>query len=193
MPGDLVECTQDGQISYLSGEIPVECVRYMPVSLTATKGSGTVRTGSQWEPAQVEPLGAQPFQEGSQPQLSSQNQTQFTCPLRLRENTYHSVAAHQHDDHPGEGNSLLEKRGRLSQRHAAQIDMVSVTSAVTLTRTSADIRVGAIEHLQIPYPRILMDWVASPLRETQSRPRPLQRKVPTTVNSFHRACFCRGE
>ena len=38
-----------------------------------------------------------------------------------------------------------------------------------------------------------MDWVVSSLRETQPRPRPLQRKVPTKANSLHRAGFCRGE
>ena len=71
--------------------------------------------------------------------------------------------------------------------------MVSVTKAVTFTRTSADSRVGAIEHPQTPYPRILMDWVASPLRQTQTRPRPLQRKTSTKVNNLHRAHFCRSE
>ena len=79
--------------------------------------------------------------------------------------------------------------GDRSKRHAARIVTVSVTNAVTFTRTSADTRVGAIEHLQTPYPRILMDWVASPLRETQTRPRPLQRKILTKVNSLHRAYF----
>ena len=62
----------------LSGDVPVECVSFMPVSLTAARGPGTVCTGAQREPAQVEPLGAQPSQEGSQPHSPSQNQTQFT-------------------------------------------------------------------------------------------------------------------
>ena len=48
---------------------------------------------------------------------------------------------------------------------------------------------GAIEHPERPYPRILKHWVASPLRETQRRPRPLQRKVPTKASSLHRAGF----
>ena len=50
-PGDLVEGTQEGHISYLSGDVPVECVRLMPVSLTATRGPGAVCTGAQREPA----------------------------------------------------------------------------------------------------------------------------------------------
>ena len=147
--------------------------------------------------AQVESLGAQPSQEGSQPHSPSQNQTQFICPLCPREKTNQgtaaSVADHQREVHPGEGNSLLENSGDRYKRHAARIDMVSVTSGVTFTRTSADTREGAIEHPQIPYSRILVDWVASPLQETQPRSRPLQRKVPTKANSFHQAYFCRGE
>ena len=94
---------------------------------------------------------------------------------------------------PGRRTAFLKNSGDRYKRHAARIDMVSVTNAVTLTRTSADTRVGAIEHSQIPYPRILMDWTASLPQETQTRPRPLQRKLPTKVNSLHRAYFCRGE
>ena len=112
--------TQEGQISYLSGDIPVECGRFMPVSLTAARGPGTVCTGAQWEPVQVEPLGAQSSQEGSQPHSQSQNQTQFTCPLCQREKTYQgtavSVAAHQREVRPGEGNSLFLKLGRPLQK-----------------------------------------------------------------------------
>ena len=85
----------------------------------------------------------------------------------------------------------LKNLGDCYKRHAARIGMVSVTNAVIFTRTLADTRVGAIEHPQTPYPRILMDWVASPLRETQTRPRPLQRKI-LTKNSLHREYFCRG-
>ena len=55
----------------LSGDIPVECVGFMPVSLTAARGPGTVCTGAQPEPAQVEQLGAQPSQEGTQPHSPS--------------------------------------------------------------------------------------------------------------------------
>ena len=65
--------------------------------------------------------------------------------------------------------------------------MVSVINAAIFTRTSADTRLGAIEHPQIPYPRILMDRVASPLRGTQTRLRPLQRKIPTKAKSLHGA------
>ena len=71
----------------------------------AARGSGTVCTGAQREPAQVEPLGAQPSREGSQPHSPFQNQTQFTCPLCPREKTHQgtaaSVAAHQREVHPG--------------------------------------------------------------------------------------------
>ena len=118
-PGDLVEGTQEGQTSYLSGDVPVECVRLMPVSLTSTRGPGTVCTGAQREPARVEPLGPPQSQEGSQPHSPSQNQIQFTYPLCPREKTYKStaasVAAHQREAYPGEGNSFLEKLGRLLQ------------------------------------------------------------------------------
>ena len=119
-PGDLVEGTKEGQMLYLSSDAPVECVRLMPVSLTAARGSGTVCTGAQREPAQVEPLGAQPSQKGRQAHSPSQNQIQFTCPLCPREKTYQgtaaSVAAHQREAHSGEGNGLLEKLGRPLQK-----------------------------------------------------------------------------
>ena len=94
---------------------------------------------------------------------------------------------------PGRGTAFLKTSGDRYKIHPTRVDMVSVTNAVTFTRTSEDTRVGAIEHPQMPYPRILMDWVASSLRETQTRPRPLQQKVPTKVNSLHREDFCRGE
>ena len=169
----------------------------MPASLTATRGPGTVCTGTQREPARVEPPGPPQPQEASQPYSPSRNQIRFTCPLCPREKTYQgtaaSLAAHQREAHPGNGNSFLEKLGRPCKRHAARIGTVSVTNAVTFTRTSADTRVGAIEHPQTPYPNILMDWVANPLRETQTRPRSLQRKILTKVNSLHRAYFCRRE
>ena len=66
-PGDLVEGTQEGKMSYLSVDVLVECVRLMPVSLTAARGPGTVCTGAQREPAQVEPLGAPSSQEVIRP------------------------------------------------------------------------------------------------------------------------------
>ena len=112
--------TQEGQASYLSGDVHVERVRLMPVSLTATRGPGTVCTGAQREPARVEPLGPPQPQEGSQPHSPSRNQIQFTFPLCPREKTYQgtaaSVAAHQREAHPGEGNSFLEKLGRMLQK-----------------------------------------------------------------------------
>ena len=121
-----------------------------------------------------------------------------TCPLCPREKTYQgtaaSVAAHQREVCSGGGNSLLEKFGRpLQKTRRSNRYGVCYTSTATFIQTSAGTRVGTIEHPQKPYPRILMDWVASPLRETQPRPRPLQRKVQTKTNSLHRADFCRGE
>ena len=169
----------------------------MPVSLTAARGTGTVRTSAQRESAQVEPLGPQPSQYGSQPHSPSQNQTQFTCPLCPREKTYQgtavSVEATNARFAPGRGTAFLKNSGDRYKRHAARIDMVSVTNAVIFTRTSADTRVGAIEYPQIPYPHILMDWGASVLQETQPRPRPVQRKILTKASSLHRAYFCREE
>ena len=115
-----MEGTQEGQTSYLAVDVPVECVRLMPVSLTATRGPGTVCTGAQREPARVEPPGLPQSQEGSQPYSPSRNQIQFTCPLCPREKTYQgtaaSVAAHQREAHPGEGNIFLEKLGRPLQK-----------------------------------------------------------------------------
>ena len=112
--------TQEGQTSYLTGDVPVECVRLMPVSLTATRGPGTFCTGAQRESARVEPPGLSQSQEGSQPYSPSLNQIQFTCPLCPREKTYQgtatSVAAYQREAHPGEGNSFLEKLGRPLQK-----------------------------------------------------------------------------
>ena len=112
--------TQKGQSPYLSGDVAVECVCLMPVSLTATRGPGTVCTGAQRERAQVESLGAQPSQEGTQPYSPSQTHIQFICLLCPRKKTYQgtaaSVAAHQREVHPGEGNSLLDKLGRPLQK-----------------------------------------------------------------------------
>ena len=114
-----MEGTQEGQTSCLSGDVPIECVRLMPVSLTATRDPGTVCTGAQREPARVEPLGPPQSQEGSRPHSPPRNQPQFTFSLCPREKTYQgtaaSVAAHQREARPGEGNGFLEKLGRLSQ------------------------------------------------------------------------------
>ena len=115
-----MEGTQEGQTSCLSGDVPVECVPLMPVSLTTTRGPGTVCIGAQREPARVEPPGPPQSQEGSQPYSPSRNQIQFTCPLCPREKTYHGTAAsaagHQREAHPGEGNGFLEKLGRPLQK-----------------------------------------------------------------------------
>ena len=176
-PGDLVEGTKEGQILYLSGGVPVECVRLMPASLTAAKGSETVCTGAQREPAQVEPLGAQPSQKGSQPHSPSQNQIQFTCPLCSREKTYQGtaarVSAHQREAHSGEGNSLLEKLGRPLQKTRRSnrygVGYKCVDLHTNLSRHSS----GCDRTPPDTIPSHLMDWVTTPLRETQQDPRPL--------------------
>ena len=188
---------QEGQTSYLSGDVPVECVRLMPVNLTATSGLRTACTSAQREPARVEPPGLPQSQEGNQPFSPYRNQIQFTlhCAhvIRLTRVQLPVLQPTNARLPPGRGTAFLKNSGDRCRRHAARIGTVSVSNGAIFTRTSADTRVGAIEHPQTPYPRILMDWVASPLRETQTRPRPLQRNILTKVNSLHRASFCRRE
>ena len=115
-----MEGTQERQSPYLSGDVPVEFVAFMAVSLTTARGLGTVCTGTQREPAQVELYGTQPFPEGNQPHSPSQNHTPFTFSRCPRETTYQgtaaSVIAHQREVHPGEGISILEKLGRPLQK-----------------------------------------------------------------------------
>ena len=48
-----MEGTQEGQTSYLSGDVPVECVRLMPACLTAARCPKTVCTGAQQEPVRT--------------------------------------------------------------------------------------------------------------------------------------------
>ena len=114
-----MEGTQEGQTSYLSGDVHVGCVCSCR-SVRWRLGPGTVCIGAQREPARVEPLGPPQSQEGSQPYSPSQSQIQFNCPLCPRGKTYQgiaaSVAAHQRETHPGEGNSFLENLGRLLQK-----------------------------------------------------------------------------
>ena len=153
----------------------------MPVSLTATRGPGTVCTGAQREPARVGPPG-----QYSSPAYRAHVKIPTRVQLPVLQPTNARLT-------PGRGIAFLKNSGDRCKRHAARIGSVSVTNAATFTRTSADTRVGAIKHPQTPYSRILMDWVASPLRETQTRPQPLQREMLTKVDSLHRAYFCRGE
>ena len=176
-----MEGTQEGQTSYLSGDVPVERVRLMPVSLTETRGPETVCTGAQREPARVEAL-------------ARHNPRKEASPIRRPGIKYSSPAHCAHVKisprvqllvlsptnarlTPGRKTAFLKNLGDCYKRHAARIGMVSVTNAATFTQTSAYTRVGAIEHPQTPYPRIIMDRVVSPLRESQTRPRPLQRKL----------------
>ena len=93
----------------------------MPVSLTATKDPGTVCTGGQRELAQVNLLGAQPSQEGRQPQSSSRIDIQLICPpcprKKTSQGTAASVATHQQREvHPWKGNSLFDKLWRPFQK-----------------------------------------------------------------------------
>ena len=156
-----MEGTQEGQTSYLSGHVPVECVRLLPVILTATRGPGTVCAGAQREPAQVEPLGAQQSQEETSPirrprvkYSSPAHCTHMKRPTRVQLPVLQPTSARLT---PGRGTAFLKYSGDCYKRHAARIDMVSVTNVATFTRTSADTRGGAIERPQIPYPRILKD------------------------------------
>ena len=163
-----MEGTQEGYIPYLSGDVPTQCVGFMPVSLTATSCPGTVCTGAQREPAQVEPLGVQPSQEGSQSHSPSQNQTQFTCPLCPREKTNQgtaaSVAAHQRGVHPGEGDSLLEKPGRPLQKTRRSNRYGVCYKYGDLHTNFSRHSSGRDRTSPDAIPRILMEWVASPLR-----------------------------
>ena len=115
-----MEGTQEGQIPYLSSDVPVDRVGFMPVSSTAARGPGTVGTGAQRETAQVEPLGAQPSQEGTQPHSPSQTHIQLIFLLFPREKTYQgtaaNVTAHHRKVHPEEGTSLLDKLGKPLQK-----------------------------------------------------------------------------
>ena len=165
----------------------------MPVSSTTARGPGTVYTGAQREPAQVEPLGAQPSQEGTQPHspfhTSSARCSHMKRPTRVKLPALQPTNARFT---PGRGTAFLDNSGNRYKRYAARIGMVSATSVATSTQISGT-RVGSIEKKQRQYLRIRVDWVASFKRETQPRPRLLQRKVPTKANSLHRADFCRGE
>ena len=127
------EGTQKGQTSYLSGDVPVECVRLMPASLTAVRGPGTVCTGAQREPAQVEPLGAQQSQEGSQ-LYSPARCAHVKRPTRVQLQVLQLTNARFI---PRWGTAFLKNSGDRYKSPAARIDMVSVTNAVTFTRTSA--------------------------------------------------------
>ena len=189
-----MEGTQEGEISYLSGDVPVECVRFMPVTLTATRGPGTVCTGAQREPAQVAPLGAQPSREGSHSHSPSQNHTQFTCPLCPREKTYQgtaaSVAAYQREVHPGEGNSLLEKLGRpLQSSNRYGVCYKCGDLHTNLSRHSSGC--GRTPPDTIP-PH------SDGLGGEPSARNPATPSTPAAENSnqsenLHRAYFCRGE
>ena len=192
-----MEDTQEGQTSYLSGDVPVECVRLMPVGLTATRGPGNVCTDAQREPARVEPLGPPQSKEGSQPHSLSQNQIQFTCPLCPREKTYQgtaaSVAAHQCEAHPGEGNNFLEKLGRLLQntRRSNRYGVCYKCSDLhaNLSRHSS----GCDQTHSDTIPPHSDGLGGEPFARNPDTPSTPAGKISTKVNSLYRAYFCRGE
>ena len=192
-----MEGTQEGQTSYLSGDVPVECVGLMPASLTAAGGPGLsvqVLNGNLHKSNHL--ARNNPRKEGSsirRPRIKYSSPTRCAHVKRPTRIQLQVLQLTNVRFTPGRGTAFLKNSGGRYKRCAARIDMASVTNAATFTRTSADTRVGTIEHPQIPYPRMLIDQVTSPLRETQTRPRPLQRKIPTEVNSLHRAYFCRRE
>ena len=189
---------QEGQTSYLSGDVLVECVRLMPVSLTATRGPLTVCTGAQREPAQVEPLGPPQFQERSQSHSPSQNQIQFNCPLCPREKTYQgtaaSVAAHQQrETHPGEGNSFLEKLGRLLQktRHSNRYGVCYKRGNLHANLSRHSSRCDRTPSDTIPLHSDGLGGEPSARNpNTLSTP---AAEILTEVNSLHRVYFWRGE
>ena len=189
-----MEGTQEEQISYLSGDVPVECVRFILVSLTAARGPGTVLNGNQHKSNHLarnhSRKEASPIRRPKTRHSSPARCAHVKRPTRIQLSALKPTHARFT---PGRGTTFLRNSGDRYKRHAARIDMIYVINTMTFTRTSADTRVGAIEHQHIPYTRILMDWVVNPLRETQPRSRPLQRDVTTKVNSLHRAYFCREE
>ena len=192
-----MEGTQEEQISYLSDEVPIGCVLFMPVSLTKARGPATICTVLNRNQHKSNHLARNhPRKEASPIRRPKTKHSSSVRCAHVKISTRVQLPALQPTNArftPGRETSFLKNSGDRYKRHAARIDMVSVTSAVTFTRTPADTRVGAIEHPQIPYPCIRIDWLASPLRETQPRPRPLHRKVLTKANSLQRAYFCRGK
>ena len=173
--------TQEGQTSYLSGEVPIE----------------TVCTGAQREPARGEPLGPPQSQEGSQPNSSSGSQIQFTCPLCPREKTYQgtaaSVAAHQREAHPGEGNSFLQKLGRLFQK-ACRSNRYGVCYKrgdlhANLSRHSS----GCDRTPSDTVPPHSDGLGGEPSARNPDTPSTPAAEILTKVNSLHRVYFRRGE
>ena len=126
----------------------------MPVSWSTRE---TVYTGSKREPAQVDPLGAQPSLGATQPPSPSQTHPQFTWPLYddVKRPTRVQLPVLQATNArcaPGRRPTFLASLGGSYKRHAARIDTVSCHKCGELTTISAGTRMGAIECPQRPYP-----------------------------------------
>ena len=172
-------------------------MRLMPVGLTVTRGPGTVCTGTQQELARVEPLGPPQSQEGSQPHSPSRNQIQFTCPLCSREKTYQgiaaSVAAHQREAHPGEGNSFFEKLERLLQK-TRRSNRYGVCYKCGDLHTNLGRHSSGCDRTPSDTIPLHSDGLGGEpsARNPDTRSTPAAENL-TKVNILHRAYFCRGE
>ena len=119
-----MEGTQEGQTSYLSGDVPVECVPLMPVSLTATRGPGTVCTGAQREPARVEPPGPPQSQKEASPVCRPG--IKYSSPVHcahVKRRTRVQLPVLQPTNArltPGRGTAFLKNSGDRCKRHAAR-------------------------------------------------------------------------
>ena len=171
----------------------------MPVILTAARGPGTICTGAQWEPVQIEPLGAQPSQEGTQPHSPSQSHIQLICSLCPREKNYQgiavSVAAHEREVYAGEANGLLEKlwrpllKTRRSNRYGVCYKCGDLRTNLRRHKSGGD---RTLLETIPPHSDGLSGEPFARNPATPSTPA-LQWKVPIKANSLHRADFCRGE
>ena len=135
--------TQEGQSPYLSGDVPVECVGFMPISSTVARVPSLSIQELNGNRHKLKHTGRNHPRKASSP--SHRPKLIYTSSARCvhvkrptRQSTSTSVAAHQREVDPGERNSLLTNSGNGYKRQDAQFDMmVSATSAVIFTQTSA--------------------------------------------------------
>ena len=146
----LVAGTQKGQISYLSVDVPVECVRLMPISVTAARSpvlSVQVLNGNQHKSNHL--ARNRPTKEASPIRRpNTKHSSPASCAHLKRPTKVQLPALHRTNAWftPRRRTAFLKHLRDRYKRHAARIDMVPATSAVTFTRTSADTRAAAIEH-----------------------------------------------